>query len=344
MRPITTMLIPSITVLAISTGCQLQEIRDLQRREETRILELKPGGHLSASTFNGSISVEGWDRDEVSLVAKIRERREGDVYFTAESKDGRVEIKAERDNKRNFAFVFGEQSGVSYTLRVPRKTLLSLITSNSRIEIRGIDNEVDAATSNGSITADEIGAKARLRTSNASVRASSIKGGLVAWTSNGGLEIRDIQGEADLKTSNARIDVRGVNGKTYAITSNGPIIAENINGDLTGKSSNSRIYIQKISGAIDLITSNGSVKAAGLNGKGRGIRLATSNASVDVTLGEAQGMLSAIAITSNSGNPSVYFENPNIQSTKDGSITRAKIGNSDQLIELRTSNGRITVR
>jgi len=342
MRSITTILVTSITAIALSTGCRVPERRDLFRREEIRNLELKPGGHLFASTFNGSISVEGWERDEVSLVAKIRERRKGDVYFVAESKDGRVEIKAEQDNKSNFFFNFGRSSGVSYTLRIPRKTELKLITSNGRMEIRKIDDEVDATTSNGSITADEISAKARLTTSNASIKANSVKGELVARTSNGSLDIRNIQSEADLKTSNARIEVRGVNGKTYAVTSNGPIIAENIKGDLIGRSSNSRIDIQKILGAIDLSTSNGSIKASELNGKGQGIRLITSNASIDVTLGEAQGMLTAT--TSNGGNPSVHFENPNIQSTKEGSITRAKIGNSDQLIELKTSNGRITVR
>jgi hypothetical protein len=342
MRPVTTALIPSIAVLAISTSCRIPERRDSHIRVETRTLELKAGGHLFASTFNGSVSVEGWERDEVSLVAKIRERREGDIHFAAESKDGHVEIKAERENKSAFTFAFGESSGVSYTLRVPRKTMLTLIASNGWMEIRRIDDEVDAATSNGSITVDEIGAKARLTTSNASIRANSIKGELVARTSNGTLDIRDIQSEADLRTSNAKIEVRDVKGKTDAVTNNGLIIAENIKGDLIGRTSNSRIDIQQILGAIDLSTSNGSIKAAELNGKGRGIRLITSNASIDVTLGEAQGMLKAT--TSNGGNHSVHFENPNIQSTKEGSITRAKIGNSDQLIELRTSNGRITVR
>ncbi|MDR0498137.1 MAG: DUF4097 domain-containing protein [Holophagales bacterium] len=342
MRPVTTILITSIAVLAISTGCHVPIRRGLIKRVETRTLELKPGGHLFASAFNGSISAEGWERDEVCLVAVIRERREGDVHFAAESKNGRVEIKAEQKDRRKFAFNFGESSSASYTLQIPRKTMVTLVTSNDWIEIRRIDNEVDAKTSNGTITADEIGANARLTTSNAYIKSSSIKGELVAKTSNDFLDIRDVQGEADLRTSNAKIEVRNVKGKTSVITSNASIIASNIEGDLKGRSSNGKIDIQQILGAIDLSTSNASIKAAYLNGKGRGIRLFTSNANVDVTLGEAQGIVKAFS--SGDGNKSVHFENPNIQSTKEDSATRAKIGNSDQLIEFTTSNGKITIR
>ena len=440
MRPIVSILASSIALLVISPGCRTPEERaGLCERVETRTLELKSGGQLFASTFNGSVSVEGWDREEVSLVAKIRERREGDVRFTAESKDGRVEIIAEREKQENghsfftgFVKAFGGSDGVSYTLRIPRNTMATLISSNGRMEISQIDNEISAATSNGSITADRIGAKAHLTTSNSAISANSIKGGLIASTSNGRIDVRDINGNADLKSSNAsiianniesdligrtsngrfdvrdvrgyadlrtssgaieirnvkgkvdavtsnssiiaenigsdlagstsngridvrdvqgyanlrtsngRIEVRNVKNKTDAITSHASIIAENIDGDLTGRTSNGRIDLQRVLGAIDLSTSNASIKAHNLNGKERGIRLSTSNASIDVTLGQAQGILEANA--NNNNNRFVNIENPNIQPTVNGSITRAKIGNGNQRIDLITSNGRITVR
>jgi len=434
MRPSISILVPSLTLLVISTGCRVPEERAGSReRVETRTLELKSGGQLFASTFNGSVSVEGWDREEVSLVAKIRERREGDVRFTAEYKDGRVEIIAEREeqeNRRNFLIDFGKSNGVSYTLRIPRNTMTTLVSSNGRMEISQIDNEISAATSNGSITADRIGAKARLTTSNSSIRANSIKGELIASTSNGSIEasdvkgyadlkssngsihakniesdlvgrtsngrfdvmgvqgnadlrtssgrveirnvkgkadavtsngsiiaenigtdltiinsngridVRDIKGNADLRTSNGTIEIRNVKGKTDVVTSSGSILAENIESDLVGRTSNGRIDINRVLGAIDLSASNAPIKAAELNGNGRGIRLITTNGGINVTLGQAQGVLEART----SRDRSVVIENPTIQPTVDGSVTRAKIGSSDQPIDLRTTNGRITVR
>jgi DUF4097 and DUF4098 domain-containing protein YvlB len=304
-------------------------------------LELKPGGQLRASTFNGRIVVEGWDQGEVSLVAEIRERSEGDIRFSAESRNGIVEILAEQEGRSKYAISLGGLNGASFTLKVPTKTAAMLVTSNGRLEIRKIDGEIDATTSNGSIAAEDIGGNARLATSNGSVRANLIKGGLIARTSNAKVEANDILGNADLKTSNGRIDAKNVKGKADAVTSNGSITAENIEGDLTGSTSNGRLDIQRVFGAIDLSTSNGSIKAADMDGGGRGISLATSNGSIDVTLGRAEGMLEA---TTNNSERSVSIEIPNARPTKEGSTTKAKIGNSGQPIRLKTTNGRIVVR
>jgi DUF4097 and DUF4098 domain-containing protein YvlB len=312
-------------------------------RTETHTLELKPGGQLRALTFNGSIRAEGCERDEVSLVAEIRERREGDIRFSAASKGGYVEIIAEEKNKNVVFAGFGnsESNGVSYTLKIPKNTIATLVSSNGNLEIREVDGEIDTTTSNGSIAAIEIGGKARLSTSNGAIMASTIKGGLIAKTSNGRLDIRDIKGDADLRSSNGRIEVRGVRGETSAFTSNGSIVAEDIEKDLIGKSSNGRIDIDRVLGGIDVCTSNASIIATNLDGRGRGIRLATSNGSIDVALGQAQGQLEACASNRERG---VSIQIPNVQPTRDGSTTKAKIGNSDQLIELKTTTGKITVR
>ena len=338
MRSSALILIPSL-IAAVATGCRIPD-RERFARKEIHTLKLKPGGELRATTFNGSINVEGWDRDEVSLEAEILEKREGDIAFSAESKDGLVEIMAEQKNRRTFALTFGQSNGVSYTLRIPSKSVARLKTSNGRVEVREIDSDVYANTSNGRITAERIGGTARLETRNGSIRAEAVAGGLVAATSNGNNEAKGVRGNVDLRTSNGRIEVRDVLGNADVNTSNGALVAELIGGDLKGGTRNGRIEIQKVSGAIDLSTSNGSIKADGLDGKGKGIRLVTTNGSIDVTLGGAEGMLDART----SRGSRVHLEIPNIQPTVDGQVTKAKIGNSDQPIELKTTYGGITVR
>jgi len=422
MRQTASLLIVPVALAAIASACRLPERHDFSTRVEERTLELKPGGELHAVTFNGSIDLEGWDRNEVQLVAKIREYRQGDVRFTAESKDGRVTIRAERENAREGArptvVIFGlnESGGASLTVKMPRKTFATLHSSNGRIEIRGVDGEIDANTTNASIIANEIGAKARLTTSNGAVSADGVKGELFVRTSNSGINASDIAGEADLRSSNGRIEVRRVSGKTEATTSNasitaeeigafaklttsngtisaalvkgdvfartsngsinvkdvtgeadlrsgngritarnvkgklevftssGSITAENIESDFMARSSNGTIDINGVKGAIDAETTNASIKATDLDGKGRGIRLVTSNGSINVNLGRATGTIQARA----SDRKAVSIEIPNVpkpaESGEADGVVNAKVGNSDQLIELKTTHGRITVR
>jgi DUF4097 and DUF4098 domain-containing protein YvlB len=352
MRPVPTAFIASaalVSLVTLSVSCSRDtEQRGANNRIETRTLDLAPGGQVLASTFNGSIVVEGWDRQEVSLVAKIRERREGEIRFTTESKDGKVEIRAERTNQRERTSINiftgyveePEEPGASYTLQIPKKAMLVVLSTNGRIEARGIDNEIDLTTENASITVEEIGAKARLTTSNAWIRANSVKGDVTARASNSSLKVIDVAGSADLRTSNAQILARGIKGKADIITSNAPIIAENIESDLTAKNSKGGIEIQKVLGAVDITISNGPIKADGLDGKGRGIRLSTSNGNIDVALGKAKGELEA----TNGGEQPVVVEVPNVRPTHQGNTAKANIGASEQPIVLKTSNGRITVR
>jgi hypothetical protein len=60
-----------------------------------------------------------------------------------------------------------------------------------------------------------------------------------------------------------------------------------------------------------------------------------------VTLGRAEGMLEA---TTNNSERTVSIEIPNVQSSKEGSTTKATIGNGGQPIRLKTTNGKIVVR
>jgi len=439
MRPAASLLIAPIAIIALATACRLPERHDFSTRIEERTLELKPGGQFHAVTFNGFIDVEGWDRDEVQLVAKLREYREGDVRLTAESKDGRVTIKAERERKadgegmsesekgrqrweiyeKRRTSMFGNflemDGGASFTVKIPKKAMVTLYSSNGRIEIRRVNGEIDANTTNASIVANDLGAKARLTTSNGAISAADIKGELYARTSNGSIEVYDIAGEAEIRTSNGRINARNVSGKTEATTSNASISAEEIGavarlttsngsisatrikGDLFTRTSNSSLDVNDISGEADLRTSNGRVKArnikgktgvftsngsiiaeniendlliknntgqleiinvlgsidaettnasimaSNLDGKGRGIRLATSNGSITLDLGRAQGTLQAKA----SDGKAISIDSPNaklLTEAGSGAVKSAKIGNSEQLIDLRTTHGRITVR
>jgi len=406
---------PVALVLAAS-ACRLPERHDFSTRIEERTLELKPGGHFHAVAFNGSIEMEGWDRDEVHLVAKIREFREGEVRFSAESKDGNVTVRAEREFVRepSVRFGFGGSSGASYTVKIPRKAFATLYSSNGRIEIRRVDGEMDANTSNGPIIAEEVGAKARLTTSNGAISAAkikgelyartsnggidisdifgeadisssngrikainvsgkmeattsnasisvekigatsrlttsngaisaaSIKGDVFARTSNGGIDVSDISGEADLRSSSGRIKARGVKGKIGAFTSNGSITADSIESDLIAKNTNGQIEINNVLGSIDAETSNASIKADGLDGKGRGIRLVTGIVQARTTDGNAITFGAPIAkqVVDDGAADAAGAKNAG----REKNVLRAKVGNSDQLIDLRTTHGRITVR
>ena len=129
---------------------------------------------IDAQTANGQITLEGSDRDEVSVRAwkKVRGRRGVAAEFAEQ-----VEIRAEQigDELRIFTDHPPPPQGVNlsvrYAIETPREVDVNLRTVNSRIKIGGISGAIDATTVNGVINLEGDAGPIRARATNGSVKA-----------------------------------------------------------------------------------------------------------------------------------------------------------------------------
>jgi len=254
-------------------------------RTETRTEALKAGGTLVVRTSNSSISIQGWDREEVAVTAEIQDDSEHPVRVEYRRNEGRLEVEAVFPDHSSGWF-FHRSPSCSFTLQVPRKVL------------------------------------AELRTSNASVNA------------------RNLDGRLTLRTSNAAVTLEDLSGEVEATTSNGAVKANNLKASLRGRTSNGSLRFEGVQGAIAFQTSNGSVHASGLDGWGQGISLQTSNGQISVELGQATGQLTA----QTSRHEKVQVERQGLELVEMGKgRVCLRIPGRDQAIDLRTSNGSITI-
>ena len=139
---------------------------------------------------NGGITVEGWDRNEILVRAKIvaRARSDADARALAEEVDvitsGRT-VRAEGPNTRR-----RESWSVSYQIFAPRNSNLDLRTTNGGIAIEGIAGDVEFNATNGGI---------RLTDLAGDIRGSTTNGGLSIWLSGSewegnGMDVRSTNG------------------------------------------------------------------------------------------------------------------------------------------------------
>ncbi len=167
---------------------------------------------IDAQTANGKITLEGSDRDEVTVRAwkKVRGRRSAAAEFAE-----KVEIYAERigDELRIFTDHPPPPKGVNlsvrYAIETPREVDVNLRTVNSKIEVSGIGGAIDATTVNGTIELEGETGPIRARTTNSSIKA----------------EIGLLTEEAEFSTTNGSIgvDVDCCVGSVAALTTNGSI-------------------------------------------------------------------------------------------------------------------------
>lgn len=177
--------------------CEVREITLPAEREVIRVDGLA----------NGGVRVEGWDRDEIRLRAKVQVWSRDDDEAVRIGRE--IEIKTDDVIRAAGPEYHGRRRGwsVSYELMVPRKSNLDLEATNGGIRVADVAGEIRVETTNGGLHLSRLGGDVRGRTTNGGLSVE-LHGkrwdgvGLDVQTTNGGvtLEVPDSY-SADLETS-----------------------------------------------------------------------------------------------------------------------------------------------
>jgi len=159
---------------------------------------------------NGGVRVEGWDRDEILVRAKVstRARSESDARAMAQEIELDLGSKIQADGPRTGK---NESWSVSYRIYVPYSSNLELRSVNGGIAIEEVSGEIDFRTTNGGVTLNALAGDVSGSTTNGGLRVELVGDswdgeGLDVRTTNGGVRLAVPDGY------NARIESGTVNG------------------------------------------------------------------------------------------------------------------------------------
>ena len=250
-------------------------------RTETRTEALKAGSVLSVRSANGSLRVTSWDKEQVEIRAEIKEREDHSVKLEVRHTADGLEVEAILPSHSGWSW--GGSDGVSMTLQVPRRLVGHFITSNGRIEVRGLEGRQDIRTSNGTLKIEDIKGDVEARTSNGAFTARNLDGRLKGGSSNGGVTLERVTGGIDLSTSNAGITAEDLDGRGQGIdlaTSNGSIKVGlgNAKGEIDAKTSNGSVHVDR--SGVELVETGKAWARLRIPGSSQTIRLRSSNGSI----------------------------------------------------------------
>ena len=218
---------------------------------------LQPGGTFELQNVNGTVEVQGWDRDEVEVHAvKTAKQRETDLERVS------IEVDA-RPNAVSVTTRYPQNEGVEvaveYTIRVPHGARVEHIgTVNGTLRISGLENVEDLHTVNGDIEVFEAGGNVHAHTTNGNVHLELAhapdKSGATAETTNGSLVLAV---PSDLE---AELEARCLNGNFYSelpITMESSQRPREVHGKL-GRGG-APIHLRTVNGGIRLIVLRSTV-------------------------------------------------------------------------------------
>ena len=163
---------------------------------------------------NGGVSVTGWDRNEIRVVARLQAQAGRDADARAVLDDIRLEtgetIRATGPRNRS-----RESWSVTFDVYVPRRTDLSLDTHNGGVRIENVEGAMRFSAVNGGVSLTDVAGDVRGETENGGVTVMLAGdrwrgAGLDVRTQNGGVRLAiPARYDAQLETGtvNGRFDV-----------------------------------------------------------------------------------------------------------------------------------------
>ena len=179
------------------------EVRDTRMSAPSRL--------LIDGAQNGSVTIVGWDRNDVLVRAMIQANADTRGEAEALAKDIKIETGTDRvraDGPRNTRY---ENWSVSYEVWVPRKINLDAEAENGAVSVEGVEGRMSLHTVNGSMRLRDVAGDVRAETTNGS--ASAYLSG-TTWRGTG-LDLETTNGTVTLempRNFNADLETGTVNG------------------------------------------------------------------------------------------------------------------------------------
>ena len=217
-----------------------------------KIVPLNSGGSFLLENVNGSVQVEGWDRDEVEVSAVKSSETDGrdleQVKIEVDSVPGQVAVRTRYPEGQ------GADVAVEYRVHVPYRVLLgSVETVNGSVLVRGVEGSGDLRSVNGNVEVLNSSGRFNAKTTNGDLHLE-----LRRLLDGGPMNIETVNGSVVLglpSDGRANVKVLSMNGDLTSdlpLTSTaGNLAAHNFRAKLGTGGGN--ISVRTVNGGIRLL-------------------------------------------------------------------------------------------
>ena len=173
---------------------------------------VRPDARVQVQNFAGSITVRGWDRNAVRVIAGRGHRDE--VRITGDESALSIATVART----------GASAPLDYEITVPSGAALDLGGTYTAITVEGVRGPVAANTVQGNVSLRGGDGVISLKSVEGVVSVRDARGRIEVIGVNRGLDLRDVRGDIVAETVNGSIELEGIESSDVeAVTVNGRV-------------------------------------------------------------------------------------------------------------------------
>jgi DUF4097 and DUF4098 domain-containing protein YvlB len=184
--------------------------------QETKSFPVSANPRINIGTFDGPITVHGWDKTEVSYTATKRASDEEtlkQISIQTEQQGSTVSINATNENESN-------GSSVSLDVHVPRQASLHVSSGDGPLILDGVSGDITLRSNDGPITVSNSGGQLHVTTDDGPIQINKFDGQVDARTGDGPIALDGNFNAVSARTGDGEISLTVPAGSSFTIETN----------------------------------------------------------------------------------------------------------------------------
>ncbi len=183
--------------------------------QETKSFTVGNAARVSITTFDGPISVRGWDQGEVRYTATKRAQDEEslkNITIQTAQQGSTLSINATNENDEN--------GSVQLEVYVPRQTTLHVSSDDGPLILDGVTGDITLRSNDGPITVTNSGGQLHVNTGDGPIGISKFDGQVDARTGDGPIALDGNFNALSARTGDGGISLTVPAGSSFTIETN----------------------------------------------------------------------------------------------------------------------------
>jgi hypothetical protein len=177
------------------SACEVNLNTEGLTSKETKTFTVSGQPDLTVETFDGSIEIHSWDRNEVEVEIEKRAMEQSlieQMRVEAEQQGDRIVVRVTGPSAyESRGLTVGVHISPAARLRVavPRKLVLQARTEDGSIRVEDLEGRLVLRTGDGSVTTDRLSGEIEIRTGDGAIRMEKAEGRLDLETNDGSITV-----------------------------------------------------------------------------------------------------------------------------------------------------------
>jgi len=201
-----------VAAAAVLAGCEVNLNTEGLSAREVKTFKVTGQPEVVLDTFDGSIEIHSWDRNEIEVEVEKRAMEQtllDEIKIDAQQEGDKIVVKVTGPRADRHGATIGIHISPTARLRVavPKNANINAMSGDGSIKAEAIEGKIVLRTSDGSITGTRLGGDIQVRSGDGSIRINRTTGNLDLETDDGSIGVDARPSVLHLRTGDGSVRV-----------------------------------------------------------------------------------------------------------------------------------------